>query len=158
VIVQAISPQNQYFTSNEILDLCGLDGSIQVDDVSFSDSIFDYLFRPQGVTKILFHTTKKTQIRFRWWRKSEVVIIINLPEWECISPELKYFVLNHEIGHLKKLSIGTLSETITMNDENQADDFALSRCQKIGFGFKSAEEVRKLYQSSIYNQSNQQKE
>lgn len=145
----AIYPQGEFFTNAELLKLC-FDGSpieSAIEGQQSTDSFLDRLFRPAGIKEIIFHKTSSTHINFRWRRNCKATIVINQDEWDSLNGALRYFVLTHEVGHLKKLPIGKVK--ITQDDETQADLFAFEECHKAGFHFSSIQQIRELYQSSI---------
>jgi hypothetical protein len=79
---------------------------------------------------------------------------LNKSEFEKLSPEVRYFVIQHEIGHLKTMNIFSKSLKIfsveaTKEDEEKADNYALQACQKVGINFKSVQEVRQLYANQL---------
>lgn len=111
------------------------------------ESLIEYLFRPKGITEIVFSDNLPTHIRFKWVRTSNVIVTLNKSEFERLSPELRFFVLAHELGHLRKLKIG--SKSLTILDEDEADQFAFEECKKVGIDFGTPQNARKQYQAFI---------
>lgn len=111
------------------------------------ESLIDYFFRPQGITEIVFSENLPTHIRFKWRRNSNVVVTLNRTEFQKLSPDLRFFVLAHELGHLRKLKIGT--KNLTILDEDEADQFAFEECKKVGIDFGTPQNARKQYQAFI---------
>lgn len=107
--------------------------------------LFSNFLRPNGVSEIVF-TDQPTQIRFRWNSK-DAVIYLNQNEWYKLSPALRYFVLMHEVGHLKTMPI--LRTQITAQHETEADHYAFNECLKVGIVFESVATARQLYFQAI---------
>lgn len=107
--------------------------------------IFDDFFRPKGIGQILF-TTQATHIRFKWDGHVGIVYL-NEKEWQKLSPVIKYFVLMHELGHLKTMPL--FAKKASPEDEINADNYALEACRKVGVIFPSVEVARNLYQTQI---------
>ncbi|PWK27009.1 hypothetical protein LV89_01821 [Arcicella aurantiaca] len=101
--------------------------------------------RPQGISRIEF-TDSLTHIKFKWDGKG-AVLHFNRNEFERLSPEVRYFVIMHEVGHLKTMTV--FSKKATLEDEEKADNYALQACLKAGMNFKSVQEVRQLYANQI---------
>lgn len=110
-------------------------------------SLIDSLFRPKGVTAIVFSETEQTHIRFKWARNSEVVITLNRPQFDRLSPALRYFVIMHEVGHLQKLKIHTTSFSVL--DEDEADQYAYEQCLLVGYDFGSAKNARQKFNQAF---------
>ena len=107
--------------------------------------IFKDIFRPKGIGEIQF-TTEATHVKFKWDGQHGVVYL-NQIEFEKLSPELRYFVLMHELGHLKTMPL--FAKKASFNDEINADNYALEACRKVGVIFQSVEAARSLYQTQI---------
>ena len=108
--------------------------------------------RPQGISRIEL-TDSLTHIRFRWNGKS-AILYLNKSEFEKLSPDVRYFVIMHEVGHLKTMNIFSktlkiFSVEATSEDEEKADNYALQACRKVGLNFKSVQEVRQLYANQL---------
>jgi hypothetical protein len=113
---------------------------------------FFNVLRPQGISRIEF-TESPTHIRFRWNGKS-AILYLNKSEFERLSPEVRYFVMMHEVGHLKTMNIFSktlkiFSSEASQEDEENADNYALQACRKVGFNFKSVQEVRQMYANQL---------
>lgn len=104
--------------------------------------------KPKGVNRIVF-SNQPTQVRFKWdLRQNEgATIILNQTEFDRLSPELRYFVLMHEIGHLEKMTFPTIKAT--PKDEDEADQYAIEACAKSGIFFESATQARQLYHQAF---------
>lgn len=107
--------------------------------------LFNDIFRPKGIGEIHF-TTEATHVIFKWDGQHGVVYL-NQIEFEKISPELRYFVLMHELGHLKTMPL--FAKKASSNDEINADNYALQACRKVGIIFQSVEAVSSLYTNQI---------
>ena len=107
--------------------------------------IFNDIFRPKGIGEIQF-TTEATHVKFKWNGQSGVVYL-NQIEFKKLSPELRYFVLMHELGHLKTMPL--FAKRASQEDEINADNYALEACRKMGVNFQSVEAARRLYQTQL---------
>lgn len=120
--------------------------------MSISTNLTTYLsnkIRPKGVNKIIFSSLEPTHVRFSWQlQNSPATIVINQIEFGKLTPELRYFVLMHEVGHIQKMNF--LQTTATEQDEDEADDFAIEECAKIGIYFKNAATARELYRQALH--------
>jgi Zn-dependent peptidase ImmA (M78 family) len=106
--------------------------------------LFD-IFRPKGINQIKF-TDSPTHIRFKW-NSQLACLYLNKNEFVKLTPQLRYFVIMHEIGHLMTMKV--FNQTLTQQDEDNADNYALEACRKVGIHFNSVQEARQMYHNAL---------
>lgn len=108
-------------------------------------AFFDFL-RPKGVRAIELSETLDTHVKFGW-NGGTAIIVLNRPIFEKLSPAVRYFVLMHEIGHIKTMDVFT--NQASQIDEQKASEYALEECAKVGFYFGNVREAHAQFDHEI---------